>query len=120
MPATIQPIIVTPDVDHLVSFYRELLGAEVAERTPEEGEVFFVLLTLDGSELGIVANAAAATGTPGRILLSVRVEAVDDLLKRVEPLGGTVLGEPNDMPWGQRVAHIKDPDGNAVNLTQTI
>ncbi|MFF2141040.1 extradiol dioxygenase, partial [Streptomyces sp. NPDC058193] len=23
-------------------------------------------------------------------------------------------------PWGQRVAHIKDPDGNPVNLTQPI
>jgi predicted enzyme related to lactoylglutathione lyase len=24
------------------------------------------------------------------------------------------------MPWGQRVAHIADPDGNVVNLTQTL
>ena len=24
------------------------------------------------------------------------------------------------MPWGQRIAHIKDPDGNAVNLTQQL
>ena len=28
--------------------------------------------------------------------------------------------EANDMPWGQRVAHIKDPDGNVVNLTQQL
>ena len=28
-----------------------------------------------------------------------------------------MLGPPNDMPWGQRVAHIQDPDGNTVNLT---
>jgi len=26
----------------------------------------------------------------------------------------------NDMPWGQRVAHIQDPDGNTVNLTEPI
>jgi predicted enzyme related to lactoylglutathione lyase len=24
------------------------------------------------------------------------------------------------MPWGQRVAHIQDPDGNTVNLSQPI
>jgi predicted enzyme related to lactoylglutathione lyase len=42
------------------------------------------------------------------------------LLEHVEVLGGRVLGEPNDMPWGQRVAHIMDPDGNTVNLTQPI
>lgn len=120
MPTAIQPIIVTPDVDRLVSFYRELLGADEAERYPEDDEVFFVQLTLDGAELGIVANAATERGAPGRIVLSVRVEGVDDLLKRVEPLGGTVSGEPNDMPWGQRVAHIKDPDGNVVNLCQAL
>ena len=42
------------------------------------------------------------------------------LLEHVEPLGGRVLGPPNDMPWGQRVAHILDPDGNTVNLTEPI
>lgn len=34
--------------------------------------------------------------------------------------GRSVRGGPNDMPWGQRVAHIQDPDGNPVNLTQPI
>jgi predicted enzyme related to lactoylglutathione lyase len=24
------------------------------------------------------------------------------------------------MPWGQRVAHILDPDGNTVNLTEPL
>ncbi|WP_030777424.1 VOC family protein [Streptomyces sp. NRRL S-920] len=120
MPAAIHPIVVTPDVDRLHSFYRELLGAELAERYPPDGDVFFVDLRIGDAGLGIVANTEAVTGTPGRVLLSVRVDAVDDVLKRVEPLGGTVLGEPNDMPWGQRVAHVRDPDGNALNLTQPI
>ena len=31
-----------------------------------------------------------------------------------------MLGPPNDMPWGQRVAHIQDPDGNTVDLTERI
>ena len=38
----------------------------------------------------------------------------------VEGLGGESTSGANDMPWGQRVAHIKDPDGNVVNLTQTL
>lgn len=33
---------------------------------------------------------------------------VDDLLQRVEALGGRALGQPNDMPWDQRVAYIED------------
>ncbi|MFE1776075.1 VOC family protein [Streptomyces sp. NPDC059008] len=119
-PAAIQPVIVTPDAERLQSFYCELLGAEEFTRVPEEGPVFFVGLRLGGSELGIVADKDVETGTPTRILLSFAVEDVDHLLDRVAPLGGTVRGPANDMPWGQRVAHIQDPDGNAVNLTQPV
>jgi predicted enzyme related to lactoylglutathione lyase len=122
MSAAIQPMIVTPELDRLLRFYKELLGAEELSRVPapEEGPTFFVNLRIGDSELGIVSNASVPLDTPQRMLLSVAVEGVDDLLKRVEPLGGEVLGPPNDMPWGQRVAHIKDPDGNKVNLTQPV
>ncbi|UQA91748.1 VOC family protein [Streptomyces halobius] len=119
-PATVQPIIVTPDLDRLQRFYADLLGAEQTSRVPEEGPVFFVGLRVGDGDLGIVADEKAETGSPTRILLSITVKDVDALLERVAPLGGTVLGPPNDMPWGQRVAHIQDPDGNAVNLTRPI
>ncbi|MFI1501083.1 VOC family protein [Streptomyces platensis] len=119
-PAAVQPIIVTPDLDRLQAFYRELVGAEEFTRVPEEGPVFFVGLRVGGSELGIVTDRNVETGTPTRILLSIAVQDVDALLDRVGPLGGTVLGPATDMPWGQRVAHIQDPDGNAVNLTQPV
>jgi uncharacterized glyoxalase superfamily protein PhnB len=26
-------------------------------------------------------------------------------------MGGTLASEPTDMPWGQRVFRVKDPDG---------
>ena len=55
-----------------------------------------------------------------RILISIDVSNVDQLLERVEALGGEVSAPAKDMPWGQRVGHIKDPDGNAVNLAQPI
>ncbi|GGV21990.1 extradiol dioxygenase [Streptomyces longisporoflavus] len=120
MPADILPMIITPDLERLLRFYRELLGAEEVSRTPQEGPAFFVDLCVGDSQLGVVSDTSVPLDTPQRILLSMAVETVDDLLERVESLGGEVLGPANDMPWGQRVAHIKDPDGNAVNLTQTI
>ncbi len=48
------------------------------------------------------------------------MRGLDGYLDRVEGLGGRVLGPPRDMPWGQRVAHLQDPDGNAVNLTEPV
>jgi predicted enzyme related to lactoylglutathione lyase len=53
------------------------------------------------------------------VLISQEVDDVDACLARVPELGGTASGPANDMPWGQRVAHVRDPDGNAVNLTST-
>ncbi|MCX5281612.1 MULTISPECIES: VOC family protein [unclassified Streptomyces] len=118
--STIQPVIVTADQDALLGFYTKLFGAEESFRVPAEGPAFYVGLRIGDSDLGLVAREDAATGAASRILLSVDVDDVDETLARVAALGGSVSGGPNDMPWGQRVAHIKDPDGNPVNLTQPI
>jgi predicted enzyme related to lactoylglutathione lyase len=120
MSATIQPVIMTPDLDRLLGFYMALLGAVEISRVPDQGPAFYVGLRVGNAELGLVADADAETGTAQRILLSVDAGDVAGLLERVKALGGRVLGQPNDMPWGQRVAHIQDPDGNTVNLTQPI
>ncbi len=120
MAATIRPIIVTADLDRLLAFYTGLLGAKEVMRFPDDGPVFYVGLSLGDSELGLSTDASVVPGDPGRMLLSIEVPDVDAMLPKVEGLGGTATSGANDMPWGQRVAHIKDPDGNVVNLTQTL
>lgn len=118
MPVAIQPIIATSNLDRLVGFYTTLLGAVETGRVPrEDGSTFFVQLRLGDSELGVVSHEVE-TGESGRIVLSIEVEDVDALLDQVTALGGQA-NPANDMPWGQRVAHTKDPDGNVVNLTHT-
>ncbi|MEV7968518.1 VOC family protein [Sphaerisporangium sp. NPDC088356] len=116
----VQPIITTPDLTRLQRFYERLLGAVEVRRYPDDGPAFFVGLRLGNSELGLVDEAATDLAAPQRILLSVDVDDVNALLGRVEVTGGRVLGPSNDMPWGQRVAHVHDPDGNMVNLTQPL
>jgi predicted enzyme related to lactoylglutathione lyase len=120
MPATVQPVIMTGNLSRLLEFYAKLLDATEKFRVPDDGPAFYVGLRVGNSELGLVADADAAAGAAGRILLSIAVEDVDGLLDRVKALGGSVKGQPNNMPWGQRVAHIADPDGNTVNLTQPV
>jgi uncharacterized glyoxalase superfamily protein PhnB len=120
VPVTIRPIIVSNDLDRLLAFYTGLLGAEEITRFPDDGPTFYVGLRLGDSELGLSSDAAVEHGPPGRMLLSIEVPDVDALLPKVTDLGGTATSDANDMPWGQRVAHIKDPDGNVVNLTQQL
>jgi predicted enzyme related to lactoylglutathione lyase len=118
---TITPVISTPDLPRLRAFYEGLVGASEAERFPADGDVFFLGLTAGDSALGLVSEAETDPGTGGqRMMLNIVVDDVDTLLDRVTALGGTVLSPPNDMPWGQRVGHVQDPDGNAVNLMQDL
>ncbi|MEJ5945956.1 VOC family protein [Pseudokineococcus basanitobsidens] len=117
---TVEPVVVTPDAGALASFYADLLDAEVVERTLETGPAFAVTLQVDGLRLTLVTDEEVATGDPGRVLLSIGVEDVAAAVGRLEDLGGTVLARPQDMAWGERVAHAQDPDGNALNLTQPL
>jgi predicted enzyme related to lactoylglutathione lyase len=119
--ATVVPIISTPDLPRVRAFYEGVFGATEFQRVPADGDIFFLGLTVGDSQLGLVSEAETRPGAGDqRLLLSIDVPDVDALLDTVTALGGTVLSPPNDMPWGQRVGHILDPDGNTVNLTQNL
>ena len=119
MPSNITPMIIPPDLERLARFYAGVAGATEASRTPDDGPTFYLGLRIGDSELGIVADDSVEEAPAGRVLLSVEVPDVDAALSRVASLGGHAPASANDMPWGQRVAHVTDPDGNAVNLTTT-
>ncbi|MBL7262223.1 VOC family protein [Paractinoplanes lichenicola] len=114
---TVQAILSTADLDRQRAFYEGLLGAVETMRHPAEGAPFYIGLTLGDSGFGLV-NEPGTPSSP-RFALSIEVDDVDALLPKVEAAGGQVLGPPTDMPWGQRVAHVHDPDGNLINLTHT-
>lgn len=114
---SIHPIASTPDLHRMRAFYETVLGAAQTLRVPEEGPEFYVELRIGSSLLGLVQEEKTEIGAPVRIILSADVPDVDVLLPVVESAGGTVPGQANDMPWGQRVAHVLDPDGNMLNLT---
>ena len=118
MPSTVRPVAASADLERLRRFHTELLGAGQTQRVPDDGPVFHLGLRIGNSDLGLVQDDAAADAPAGRILLSV--DDVAALLPRVVPLGGTVTGGPTDMPWGQRVLHVRDADGNPVDLTQSL
>ena len=46
MPATLQPVIVTPSLPLLLAFYKALLGAVEISRMPEDGPAFYVGLQI--------------------------------------------------------------------------
>jgi hypothetical protein len=47
----------------------------------------------------------------------VYVDDVDDVVAQLRAEAVRVLKDPADMPWGERIATIADPDGNPVALS---
>jgi lactoylglutathione lyase len=118
------PVVFAAYVSATAAFY-ERLGFERHFQLPAEGEPGYVGLRRGAYEIGVVASnwpneqygRSVADGV--RFELFVYVDAVDQLVEEIRADGATVLREPADMPWGERVAYVTDPEGNPVALAQS-
>ena len=50
----------------------------------------------------------------------ISVENIDDYIKEVESLGGTIQGEKKQVPNVGGIAHALDPEGNSFAMLQPI
>jgi lactoylglutathione lyase len=114
------------NVEQAARFYEDWLGFEVQVRLPPEGEPGYVGMTRGEAELAIVAadwpadQLGMTVGDGPRFELFAYVEDVDALIGQLADAGAPVLREPQDMPWGERVAYVADPDGNPVALASAL
>jgi lactoylglutathione lyase len=119
MFTTIFPIIATAHLGAALRFYRDLLGATVEYEFPgPDGEPGYVGLELGSAHLGIGRDPAMTAPASPRFLLWVYADDCDAAVARLRAGGVTIVEEPADQPWGERVARVLDPDGNAVLIGQ--
>lgn len=119
------PIVYAADVERSAQFW-ERLGLRRHVQLPPEGEPGYVGLhgEAPGAELA-VTNGQWATDRYGlrmgdgpRCEMYIYVADLDGMLRRLGAAGVPILREPEDMPWGERIATVADPDGNPVALCQ--
>jgi lactoylglutathione lyase len=119
------PILYTPDVKGSAAFYAGRLGFQEIFRMPPGDDAGYIGLELADSRLGIVGEAWPAErigvhrGDAPRFELWVYVDGVDATVAQLREAGVPVLAEPEDMPWGERMAYVSDPDGNPVALASS-
>ncbi len=114
------------DLTRCVTFYRDTLGLQVTESTPELASfqmenVYFLLLEVSAAAhmIGEEANALKIEGGP-RVLLAAGVEDVDAAYESLKARGVTWLRPPTNQPWGLRTAYFADPEGNLWEINQPI
>jgi lactoylglutathione lyase len=112
------PIISTPDLERMLVFYRDLLGGTVEYGFPTDQPVF-VSLRLGASSVGIAHDPDTTVGIGGqRFALWAYVDDCDAAVAAMSANGVEIVEAPQDQPWGERMARVRDPDGNEVIVGQ--
>ena len=121
------PMLSCEDLERSLALYRDLLGGVETFRFPEEGEPGYIALDIGDAHIGLggmggppIHGRPQRPASGHRIELCVYVDDVDATHGRAREAGFEAVTEPADMPWGERVAYIADPDGNLLMLTQAL
>ena len=115
------PILYARDVEATATFY-EALDFTRHFQLPDEGPAGYVGLRRDASEMAIVAEQwpndryGIPRGTGPTSEMFVYVHDADVTFAELQRRGATVIHAPEDMPWGERVGFVRDPDGNPVAI----
>ena len=104
----ITPRLVADDASTLVKFLRDAFGA-IGE-LPDEGPAQLRI----GDSLVMVSDSGPRPATEA--FLYLYVEDADATYRRAIAAGAASLEAPDDMPYGDRRAMIKDPAGNVWQL----
>jgi predicted enzyme related to lactoylglutathione lyase len=97
------------DTERLREFYTDLFGWEIDRRDPE----YSLISTGEG-----VGGAIMRTreDMPAHVTIYVRVQDLDQALRRAAALGGKQLVGPTPIPGVGGFALFADPEGNAIGL----
>ncbi|MCS5507101.1 VOC family protein [Curtobacterium flaccumfaciens] len=110
--------IITDDLEGMVAFYERITGQPAERPAP-----VFAQFSGPGGTLAIASTATVAMlggalvpATNRSALIEFEVADVDGDFAGLELSSDDVVLEPTTMPWGNRSALVRDPDGNVVNL----
>lgn len=105
------------DVKNLLSFYRDVLGLKVGFESPG-----FVVLGEPGAPalaLGTHSEVRGRNADPARHMVGLATDDVTADWKRLKAAGVEFIEDPTD--YGTlRIATLKDPEGNLVQLLQPL
>ncbi len=105
------------DVNNLLPFYRDLLGLEPSVQIP--GFVVLGELGTPVLALGTHSEVRGRNADPARHMVGLLTDDVDTDCKRLKNAGVEFVEDPTDYDR-LRIATLKDPEGNLIQLLQRI
>jgi len=119
------PVLYATNVERAAQFW-ELLGFRRHFQLPPEGDPGYVGLHSDTSSAELAVTSAEwamdryglSLGDGPRFEMYLYVPELDAMVRQLAGAGVPIMREPEDMPWGERIATVADSDGNPVTLCQ--
>jgi catechol 2,3-dioxygenase-like lactoylglutathione lyase family enzyme len=113
------------DIDEAKAFYQKVFAPEIVYQDAVSsvlkfsGTMINLLKVTEAPQL-VDPSAVAAPGSGARVLLTIKVDAVDAVCAELRKLGVTLLNGPIDRPWGRRTAAFADPSGHVWEVAQEL
>ncbi|MGG7307579.1 VOC family protein [Curtobacterium sp. AB451] len=111
--------IITEDLEGMVAFYERVTGTTARRPAPVFAEIVtggLVLALATPATVAMLGVDAPQAGVAGSAIVEFLVADVDAAFGRLQDGLGDVVLPPTTMPWGNRSALVRDPDGTLVNL----
>ena len=110
--------LVARDIKNLVGFYEKVMNKKAEWLVPTFAEIVTPAATLAINTAETVALFKEGSAEPGAnrtAILEFQVDDVDAEFARLKAEVRVVL-EPKTMPWGNRAAQFRDPEGSLVSI----
>lgn len=118
----LSPSLTATDLQRSIAFYRDVLGFVVGETWKESGVVAGVEIRAGAVSFYLnqddFAKGRDRKKGEGARLYCRTAQDLDRVAAQIKERGGVLDREPTDMPWGERVFMISDPDGFKLTFTQ--
>jgi predicted enzyme related to lactoylglutathione lyase len=110
--------LIAADIKALVSFYEKVTGQKAEWLAPVFGEIVTPAATLAIGSAETVALFKEGSAEPAANRSAIIEFQVDDAEAEFTRLRDKleVVHEPKMMPWGNRAAQFRDPEGTLVSL----
>ncbi len=105
------------DLGNLLPFYRDVLGLKVALQTP--GFIVLGDLGAPALALGTHSEVRGRNADPARHMVALTTDDVRSDWKRLKDAGVEFVEDPTDYN-NVRIATLKDPEGNLVQLLEPV
>ena len=110
--------LIVADIKSMVSFYEEVTGQRADWLAPVFAEIVTPAATLAFGSTETVAQFMEGSAEPGSNRTAILELQVDDVEAEFARLKDEVdvVQAPKMMPWGNRAAQFRDPEGTLVSM----